>query len=93
MKQIEDKKIYVFDDDNELTAFCLEPTPVIKTYDKLGIKYFDYNMTLEYQDAINNGYTFAVKDPKSRAVKNGHLSCGSMTYKIKCIPWIDDENL
>lgn len=91
MKTIEDKKIYVFDDDDELTTFCIDPNPVIKTHKKLGIKYFDYEMTPCYMDAIKNGYTFAVRDPKSRAVKNGHLSIGSITNKIECIPWDDDD--
>ncbi len=80
-------KTYVFDNDDELADFCIDPSPVVKEHKHLGVKYFDYGMTPQYCEACDEGITFAVRDSKSRAVKNGHISRGLITKKIECVPW------
>jgi hypothetical protein len=86
-------KTYVFDNDDELADFCINADPAIRVHKKLGVKYFDYDMTPQYYEACDEGITFAVRDPKSRAVKNGHLCRGVITKKIECIPWDEYDEM
>ncbi len=76
---------YVFDNDSELTDFCMCQTPTAYWSDKANLGYYDYDMTPEYLEAINNGIVFVVLDPNSTAVKNGHIHRGLITKCVKCL--------
>lgn len=75
---------YIFDNDTELTDFCICQYPVACQSEKTGCRYFDYDMTPEYFEAVNAGIIFVVLDPNSRAVKNGHINRGLITKKVEC---------
>jgi hypothetical protein len=82
MKIVENK--YIFENDEELTDFCICHKPTMLYSDKIGKHYYDYEETPEYKQACDNGVVFVVIDPESRAVKNGHISRGLITKKINC---------
>lgn len=76
---------YIFDNDDELTDFCMCQYPRAYWNDELNLSYYDYDMTDQYNKAIADGVVFIVLDPKSRAVKNGHISRGLTTKCVKCL--------
>lgn len=75
---------YIFENDEELTDFCISNEPVVKYSDKINRFYYDYEMTQEYDKAINDGIVFIVCDPNSMAVKNGHIYRGLITKEVRC---------
>jgi hypothetical protein len=84
---------YVFDNDDELTEFCMCQYPTNYWNDKANLWYYDYDMTDQYNQAIADGIVFIVLDPNSRAVKNGHINRGLITKCVKCLgPEYYDEN-
>ena len=83
---------YIFENDEELTNFCISNEPVVKYCDKINRFYYDYEMTPEYDKAINDGNIFIVRDPNSIAVKNGHIHRGLITIKVCCYGEYDECN-
>lgn len=74
---------YIFENDDELTDFCMNQNPSFYKTES-GLSYYDYEMTPEYEQAVKDGVEFVVMDPNSRAVKNGHINRGLITKCVDC---------
>ena len=80
-----DPNVLYFDNDDDFTRFCMDPT--LKTYEYTdaegNVKYkCDYEFSPAYNHAIEQGKVFVILDPKSRILKNGDLTYRSTTKTI-----------
>ena len=80
-----DNKMY-FDSDDDFYQFCVEPyiIPVEYTNDQGETKYYmDFNLSKSYQNAINQGKVFIIKDPNSQIFKHQAVSYRTITKPIQ----------
>lgn len=91
------EKVIYFDNDQEFYEYAVIPELVSIPYtDKLGVDgyYTDFNFTPQYNNAINNGMTFIIKDKNSQIYKRGAVSYRTITKEISNLePWYGDEYL
>ena len=83
-----EKNIIYFDNDDEFYIYAVKPELIpIKTdhIDKYGnpVYYTDWNFTDVYNNAINNGSTFIIKDENSQIFKHGAVSYRTITKPIQ----------
>jgi hypothetical protein len=90
---IKDNIIY-FDSDNEFYEYCVVPELVPVQYiDSNGNEkyYTDFNFTPQYNNAVNNGMRFVIKDEDSQIYKHGCVSYRTISKDIQNLdPWFDD---
>lgn len=82
-----DKKnnIIIFDNDSEFEEFAIEPKLITKKMtigNNQEIYYTDFEFSKYYNDAIDAGIQFSIKDPNSRIMKNGDISYRLITKNI-----------
>ena len=86
--------IIYFDSDNEFYDYCVVPELVPVQYiDSEGNEkyYSDFNFTPQYNNAVNNGMTFIIKDEDSQIYKHGGVSYRTIFKEIPNLdPWFDD---
>lgn len=78
-------KMY-FDSDDDFYKFCVDPIiiPVEYITDEGETKYsMDFNFTKSYQDAVNQGKIFIIKDPDSQIFKHQAVSYRTITKPIQ----------
>ena len=90
---IKDNIIY-FDSDNEFYEYSVVPELVPVQYiDSEGNEkyYFDFNFTSQYNNDVNNGMRFVIKDEDSQIYKHGCISYRTISKDIPNLdPWFDD---
>ena len=90
-------KIIYFDNDQEFYDYAVIPELVpISFTDKSGVEryYTDFNFTSLYNDAVNNGMTFIIKDEDSQIYKHGGVSYRTIFKEVPNLePWFDDEEI
>lgn len=81
---IYDNNILYFDNDTDFEAFALNPMKVCSKFDKNGNEVFfiDCSFSKMYNDAIECGKRFCIKDIKSHVNKDGLLGTRWATYSI-----------
>jgi len=86
--------IIYFDSDNEFYDYCVVPELVPVQYiDSEGNEkyYSDFNFTSQYNNAVNNGMRFVIKDEDSQIYKHGCVSYRTISKDIQNLdPWFDD---
>ena len=86
--------IIYFDNDNEFYEYCVVPELVPVQYiDSEGNEkyYSDFNLSSQYNNAINNGTRFIIKDEDSQIYKHGCVSYRTISKDIQNLdPWFDD---
>lgn len=86
--------IIYFDSDNEFYDYAVIPELISIAYtDKNGIEryYTDFNFTTQYNNAVNNGMRFVIKDEDSQIYKHGCVSYRTISKEIPNLdPWFDD---
>jgi hypothetical protein len=86
--------IIYFDSDNEFYDYCVVPELVPVQYiDSEGNEkyYSDFNLSSQYNNAINNGTRFIIKDEDSQIYKHGCVSYRTISKDIQNLdPWFDD---
>ena len=91
--EVKDTTIY-FDNDNEFYEYAVIPQLItIPFIDKSGVEryYTDFNFSTQYNDAINNGMKFIIKDEDSQICKHGAVSYRTIAKEIKNLePWYND---
>lgn len=78
--------VYYFKNDEEFYNWAINPVIVYKEdYDSCGkkIKYFDFELSSEYNDAIKNGISFCIRDKNSQIFKRKAVSYRTITKKIE----------
>lgn len=80
---MEDNIIY-FNNDNEFYDWAVNPNPVINR-SQTGIPYFYFDTTKNYQDALNSGKKFCIKDKNSLIKKRGCCCYRSCVIPIENI--------
>lgn len=92
--EIKNNRIY-FDSDDEFYQYTVVPELVPVQYiDMNGEEkyYTDFNFTPQYQNAINNGMTFIIKDEDSNIFKHGSVSYRTITKDVQNLEqWFDDD--
>jgi len=92
--QAVDKIIY-FDNDQEFYDYAVIPELVPIHYtDKSGVEryYTDFNFTPQYNNAVNNGMTFIIKDEDSQIYKHGGVSYRTIYKDVPNLePWFNDD--
>ena len=90
---IKDNIIY-FDSDNEFYKYSVVPELVPVQYiDSEGNEkyYSDFNFTSQYNNDVNNGMRFVIKDEDSQIYKHGCVSYRTISKDIQNLdPWFDD---
>ena len=86
--------IIYFDSDNEFYDYCVVPELVPVQYiDSNGNEkyYSDFNFTSQYNNDVNNGMRFVIKDEDSQIYKHGCVSYRTISKDIQNLdPWFDD---
>ena len=86
--------IIYFDSDNEFYEYCVVPELVPVQYiDSEGNEkyYSDFNFTPQYNNAVNNGMRFVIKNEDSQIYKHGCVSYRTISKDIQNLdPWFDD---
>lgn len=82
MKKLKDNRMF-FKNDDEFINFCLKSDPTIYHNDEYNFRYFDYDFTDEYNNAINNGINFIINDPNSLVFKRKAVNKGLITKPIQ----------
>ena len=86
--------IIYFDNDNEFYEYCVVPELVPVQYiDSEGNEkyYSDFKLSSQYNNAINNGIRFIIKDEDSQIYKHGCVSYRTISKDIQNLdPWYDD---
>ena len=86
--------IIYFDNDNEFYEYCVVPelVPVQYINSEGNEKYYcDFNLSSQYNNAINNGTRFIIKDEDSQIYKHGCVSYRTISKDIQNLdPWYDD---
>lgn len=86
--------IIYFDSDNEFYDYCVVPELVPVQYiDSEGNEkyYSDFNFTPQYNNAVNNGMRFVIKNEDSQIYKHGCVSYRTISKDIQNLdPWFDD---
>lgn len=86
--------IIYFDSDNEFYDYCVVPELVPVQYiDSEGNEkyYSDFNFTSQYNNAVNNGMRFVIKNEDSQIYKHGCVSYRTISKDIQNLdPWFDD---
>ena len=86
--------IIYFDSDNEFYEYCVVPELVPVQYiDSEGNEkyYSDFNFTPQYNNAVNNGIRFVIKNEDSQIYKHGCVSYRTISKDIQNLdPWFDD---
>lgn len=80
-----ENNIMYFDNDDSFSDFCINPVmKVCKVISTTGeeILYPDYEFSQAYNDAVDAGVRFCIKDELSRVNKNGLLPVGTSTKRI-----------
>ena len=78
------QKMY-FDTDDDFYKFCVVPVIVSKERtlpDGSIRKCMDFNMSYEYDNAVNNGKIFIIKYPNSQIYKRGAVSYRTITKPV-----------
>ncbi len=70
------KKIIVFENDEEFDEFAIDPQVRIFSDDN-GIHYYDWKFTADYENEVENGTIFYIKDRNAEVLRRN-----SCTYKI-----------
>lgn len=84
------KNTIYFDSDDEFLDFALDPRPVIK--EGKHCKYTDFNFTKTYQNEVDNGIRFCIKDERSQIEKHQAISYRTITKKVENLdPWYGVE--
>lgn len=81
----DNKNIMYFDSDQDFYDFCVVPSlrPDMRMVDGVMIpKYFTFDLSYRYNDALQNGVYFCIKDPNSQIYKHGAVSYRTITKKI-----------
>lgn len=90
---IKDNIIY-FDSDNEFYDYCVVPELVPVQYiDSEGNEryYNSFNFSSQYNNAVNNGMRFIIKDEDSKIYQHGCVSYRTISKDIQNLdPWYDD---
>lgn len=73
--------IIAFNNDQEFMDYCICPNVVILRGES-GVLYYDINYTDLYNDAINSGTFFVIKDSNSQICKHNAVSLHSITKPI-----------
>jgi len=68
-----------FDCDDDFCQFCIDPDAVL-TDNGRG---FTFNFTPWYQDAVNNGTIFIIRDENSQVFKHGAVSYRTITKPVQ----------
>ena len=86
--------IIYFDSDNEFYEYCVVPELVPVQYiDSEGNEkyYSDFNFTPQYNNAVNNGMRFVIKNEDSQIYKHGCVSYRTISKDISNLdPWFND---
>ena len=92
--EIKDDIIF-FDNDDDFYKFCVVPELIPVHYiDKSGIDryYTTFEFTPQYQNAINKGMTFIIKDEDSNIFKHGAVSYRTITKDIQNLEqWFGED--
>lgn len=76
-----------FSSDDEFYNFCVVPVLVTResTNPNTGetIRYFDFDFTYEYLNALKNGVQFIIKDEDSQIFKHGAVSYRTITKPVQ----------
>lgn len=93
--EIKDNIIY-FDSDDEFYQYSVVPELIPVHYvDNLGAdKYYTtFEFTPQYQNDVNNGMTFIIKDEDSNIFKHGAVSYRTITKDVQNLEqWFGDED-
>ena len=91
--EVKDNKIY-FDNDQEFYEYSVIPELIpIQYFDTTGTEryYTDFNWTPSYNDAVNNGMVFVIKDEDSQIYKHGGVTYRTITKDVPNLePWFED---
>lgn len=82
---LKNKNILYFDNDDEFSSFCINPTLttyVVQDEDGIDHTYVDYDFTDQYKNAVANGQRFCIKDLASHVNKDGLLGYRNTTKVI-----------
>lgn len=80
----ESNRLY-FDNDDDFYAFCVVPTIVLKDYTDINgniCQYADFDFSPQYNNAVNQGKTFIIKDEDSSIYKRGAVSFKTITKPV-----------
>ena len=91
--ELDIKNVMFFDKDEDFYNFCIVPKIIpVKYIDNTGNEkyYTDFDLTYEYNNAVKNGTSFVIKDPKSSIYKHKAVSYRTMTKPIKNLLDYDD---
>lgn len=77
-----EKKIIIFENDDEFYKFAVVPKLVLK-YLEDDIYYSDFKLSDEYNDYLNEGYMYKMRDRKSQILKHGAVTFRTITKKVK----------
>jgi hypothetical protein len=78
--------IIYFDNDNEFYEFCVTPKLFVTPFiDRLGNEnyYTDFSLSNQYNESINNGIKFVIKDKNSQIYKRKKVSYRTITKDIQ----------
>ena len=79
--------IIYFDNDEEFYEFAVIPELVTKDG-----KYFDFELSSQYKNALKSGKKFCIKDEDSQILKHAAVSYRTITKDIDSLePWFGDD--
>lgn len=78
-----ENNVIIFDNDDEMTDYCISNNPVAFYDESINCYYYDYPFTSEYNDALNSGKTFKVNCENSKIMKRGCVCRGLITKKVE----------
>lgn len=81
MKVINDKKLIVFENDDEFYNWVI--VPKLNTIQCGSIIYTDVDYTYDYLDKVRRGFMFVIKDKKSTIIKHQAVSYRTITKKVQ----------
>ena len=75
-----------FDNDEDFYRFAVVPAVVIKSVNNPNgttRRYFDFELSSTYKNAVDNGQVFIIKDPNSQIYKHQAVSYRTITKPIQ----------
>ena len=94
--EIKDKIIY-FENDDEFFDYAVIPQLIgIKYLDDNGNEkyYYDFELSSQYNNAVNNDYIFIIKDENSKIYKRRYVTYHTISKEIKNLePWFNNINI
>ena len=84
MKRDDKNKYIEFDSDKEFEEYAIQPHYVFKTNNE-GNMYYDVDLTDEYLQDMESGYTFDITDEDSIIRKHQAVTYRTITKPVKVI--------